>query len=294
MSKEAQDVMEQISVYCAVSSTAIALYDYLLCLSTEIKCMSLRGTPTLSTLLYLGCRLAVLFSCVLVLLPQGVRSVPYCHGAQYHQMCNQYPACYHACRNRRITLASLFLGAVPVWLNLVWCQLCMPKICSRPTAQWTGDMGPAKHIFLIVLLLVMVLVCRGCSIAFDILVIYFVSRQFRCHCQCATTCAQHGVISTSLIAVLMEESAQLFVVSLAANVLHILLWGIYAYTTTANDVLLPLTAVLITRCILRLREAGSASSWISESAQTSISLEFMNPVSSEGNAPQDTETVIYE
>lgn len=89
--------MEQISVYCAVSSTgknpcavslsaviliivstAIALYDYLLCLSTEIKCMSLRGTPTLSTLLYLGCRLAVLFSCVLVLLPQGVRSVSTC------------------------------------------------------------------------------------------------------------------------------------------------------------------------------------------------------------------------
>ena len=52
--------------------TAVAVYEYLLCFSTEVKLIwgGSRGIFSLSTLLYLGCRMAVFFSCAVIWLPE--------------------------------------------------------------------------------------------------------------------------------------------------------------------------------------------------------------------------------
>jgi len=75
---------------------------------------------------------------------------------------------------------------------------------------------------------------------------------------------------TSIVPLLLEDSVQLFLLSLALNILDVILWRFYNYEWTLSGVLMPLTSILIARCLLHLKEADPALTWSTPGDQQSL------------------------
>ncbi|KAH9930288.1 uncharacterized protein B0H18DRAFT_994196 [Fomitopsis serialis] len=281
---------------CAVAISALAMYDLILCLPDEMRLLW-QWWPfprmTLSTTMYLLCRMATFAWCIIVWVPARSYLVAADLRTTERVFTNivnffQYilpiafgcmriyavTAHWHSRHRKSISVAASSVGLVPVLLNIIGYArestilTTQPRLPNGTELFYETKMSLSSEV--------------AFSIGFDLLVILILWIQCRAHLRLV----HQANIGTSIVSLLVEESQSLtYRLSLALNVLDVILWRLYNYEWIIDNVLLPLTSILIARCLLHLKEADSALAWSSIGEQRS--LEFAHPDREASHAPHN-------
>lgn len=248
--------------YVPVAIYATIFYDYVLNLRREIDLTWRRGSTT-GTILFLANRYLALAYCLFRLTVEYIRDdflicrVMEAVGAMFSLLFFIVWAVFSALRvyavsSKNWTLTSLALGwgLVPLVTNIVNYIKTSPSMMSIAGDEicWTqSELSVSQDLYF-------VLVTRLCTIASDILVvvaIWYYTRR-------GQALEQNDEDHTPLLSTLWRNGMLYCVCLLVMNIVNILTWP-FGINSIATDVIAPITSLMVSHCLLDLREAALCS-----------------------------------
>ncbi|KAH9837575.1 uncharacterized protein C8Q71DRAFT_906584 [Rhodofomes roseus] len=246
--------------YCAVATTALVGYDWLLSMATEVKVVW-TWKLTLSSAVYVLTRYPILLFVALDWVP-FTYSEAGCRGlmivtAITNVVLVSMPGVFGALRvyavsgrDWRPTLLTLALGLCPGATNvynLVTSRYGAEILADGTYQCFSEQKSPVSLLSKIIPRLL--ILSRACVIACDTVVILSMWLYTRSHRRFIAQAMQ----KSSLVILMLRDGMMLFVFILILNIVDIVIWLVKSFNINLV-ITSPVTMVLISRCLLNMRD----------------------------------------